>query len=249
MENIDHYRVLGVLDDAEEIVIRAAYKVLAQKYHPDKWTTNPDEASSRMADINAAYAVLADPVRRKQYDSTRDSNKYNPGKGTNESATEPDETAKDWAIATQYYQDLPSIASGLAKISTQLSFTFKLALLESKQFEKRNELAAILERAFLKKYFGSNTLIQDYAKELIVEEQREAAIELNAAVNVLGSNLDASRIISSINNKYRPARAAHKAEQKIRAQVRANRENNFVVLLVIVYLTLILTSVFLTYGN
>ena len=249
MENIDHYRVLGVLDDAEEIVIRAAYKVLAQKYHPDKWTTNPDEASSRMADINAAYAVLADPVRRKQYDSTRDSSKYNPGKGTNESATEPDETAKDWAIATQYYQDLPSIASGLAKISTQLSFTFKLALLESKQFEKRSELAAILERAFLNKYFGSNVLIQNYAKELILEEQREAAIELNAAVNVLGPNIDADRIISSINNKYRPARVTREAEEKIQEQIQVNREHNLMVVVVVFLLFLISISFLLTYGK
>ena len=95
-------------------------------------------------------------------------------------------------------------------------------MLESKQFEKSNELAAILERAFLKKYFGSNTLIQDYAKELIVEEQREAAIELNSAVNILGSNIDASRIISSIDNKYRPARSAHMAEQKIQDRVQEN---------------------------
>ena len=33
----DYYRTLGVLDDAEDIIIRAAYKALAQRYHPDKW--------------------------------------------------------------------------------------------------------------------------------------------------------------------------------------------------------------------
>jgi len=31
-----YYRILAILDDAEDIVIRAAYKVLAQKYHPHK---------------------------------------------------------------------------------------------------------------------------------------------------------------------------------------------------------------------
>ena len=55
----DYYRILGVLDDAEEIVIRAAYKALAQRYHPDKWTGSKDEANKRMSDINEAYGVLS----------------------------------------------------------------------------------------------------------------------------------------------------------------------------------------------
>ena len=33
----DYYRILGVLDDAEDIVIKAAYRALAQRYHPDRW--------------------------------------------------------------------------------------------------------------------------------------------------------------------------------------------------------------------
>jgi DnaJ-class molecular chaperone len=32
----DYYRILGVLDDAEDIVIKAAYRALAQRYHPDQ---------------------------------------------------------------------------------------------------------------------------------------------------------------------------------------------------------------------
>jgi DnaJ-class molecular chaperone len=74
----DYYRILGVLDDAEDIVIKAANKALAQRYHPDKWVGNKDEATRRMSDINEAYGVLSDPVKRKQYDSTRDKNSYQP---------------------------------------------------------------------------------------------------------------------------------------------------------------------------
>ncbi|MCG2584785.1 J domain-containing protein [Massilia sp. TS11] len=48
-------------------VIRAAYKALSQKYHPDK---NPgDEKAARiMAIINTAYGTLSDPQRRKEHD-------------------------------------------------------------------------------------------------------------------------------------------------------------------------------------
>jgi len=89
----DYYRVLGVLDDAEDVVIRAAYRALAQRYHPDKWQGDPAEVSRRMAEINAAYEVLSDSLKRRQYDLTRsDLNSYKkqskkadsgPGKETN----------------------------------------------------------------------------------------------------------------------------------------------------------------------
>ncbi len=52
---------------APQEVIRAAYKALSQKYHPDK---NPgDEKAARiMAILNSAYGTLADPQRRKEHD-------------------------------------------------------------------------------------------------------------------------------------------------------------------------------------
>lgn len=60
------YAVLQVDRTAEPEVIEAAYRRLAQKYHPD---VNPDRASAeRMRQINAAYQVLRDPSRRATYD-------------------------------------------------------------------------------------------------------------------------------------------------------------------------------------
>lgn len=62
-----HYDNLKVARMAPQEVIRAAYKALSQKYHPDK---NPgDEKAARiMAIVNTAYAALNDPVRRKEHD-------------------------------------------------------------------------------------------------------------------------------------------------------------------------------------
>jgi hypothetical protein len=62
-----HYDNLKVARLAPPEVIRAAYKALTQKYHPDK---NPgDEKAARiMAILNTAYGILADPVRRKEHD-------------------------------------------------------------------------------------------------------------------------------------------------------------------------------------
>ncbi len=62
-----HYDNLKVSRMAPQEVIRAAYKALSQKYHPDK---NPgDEKAARiMAILNSAYETLSDPQRRKEHD-------------------------------------------------------------------------------------------------------------------------------------------------------------------------------------
>ncbi len=62
-----HYDNLKVARMAPPEVIRAAYKALSQKYHPDK---NPgDEKAARiMAILNTAYSTLSDAQRRKEHD-------------------------------------------------------------------------------------------------------------------------------------------------------------------------------------
>ncbi|XAR48512.1 hypothetical protein NMG60_11031360 [Bertholletia excelsa] len=63
----DYYRILEVDYDATEDVIRANYIRLALKWHPDK-QRDQDSATSRFQEINEAYQVLNDPVKRREYD-------------------------------------------------------------------------------------------------------------------------------------------------------------------------------------
>lgn len=60
------YDILQVTEKAEKEVIASAYKGLVKKYHPDV-SKSPD-AERKMAEINNAYAVLSDPVKRSTYD-------------------------------------------------------------------------------------------------------------------------------------------------------------------------------------
>ncbi len=64
-----HYEILGLLNSADDVVIKAAYKALAQKYHPDKHRTNQDMATRLMSELNAAHAVLGHKAKRKEYDA------------------------------------------------------------------------------------------------------------------------------------------------------------------------------------
>ncbi len=64
----DFYTLLGVAPQAEPDVIRAAYRVLAQRYHPDRLGQALPSADARMAALNQAYEVLSCPERRRAYD-------------------------------------------------------------------------------------------------------------------------------------------------------------------------------------
>jgi curved DNA-binding protein CbpA len=66
----DPYVVLGVGRDATNLEIRAAYRRLVARYHPDRHQGNPleDLASARMAEVNQAYAILSNPALRAAHD-------------------------------------------------------------------------------------------------------------------------------------------------------------------------------------
>jgi curved DNA-binding protein CbpA len=71
VERRDPYRILQVHPDADPDVVRAAYRVLARKLHPDASAPLDELAERRMTDLNWAYALVRDPVKRKVWESDR----------------------------------------------------------------------------------------------------------------------------------------------------------------------------------
>ncbi len=63
----DYYKVLGLTKSATDKEITRAYRKLAKEYHPD---TNPG-SEERFKEISAAYDVLGDATKRKEYDEVR----------------------------------------------------------------------------------------------------------------------------------------------------------------------------------
>src|ERR671910_2748231 len=66
----DYYRVLGVSETAIPKDIKSAYRKLSRQYHPDQ---NPGDkaAEERFKEVSAAYDVVGDPDKRKEYDEVR----------------------------------------------------------------------------------------------------------------------------------------------------------------------------------
>lgn len=78
----DFYTVLGVSKDASADEIKKAYRTLAFKYHPDR---NPGDkvAEEKFKEISAAYDVLGDETKRRNYDLGGYSNPFENAYGSN----------------------------------------------------------------------------------------------------------------------------------------------------------------------
>ena len=63
----DYYEVLGVDKNADDATIKAAYRKLAKKYHPDMNPGDKD-AEAKFKEASEAYGVLSDPEKRQKYD-------------------------------------------------------------------------------------------------------------------------------------------------------------------------------------
>lgn len=76
MEFKDYYGILGVKPESSDSEIKAAYRKLARKYHPD--VSKESGAEDKFKAVNEAYEALKDPAKRRAYDQLRTQG-YRPG--------------------------------------------------------------------------------------------------------------------------------------------------------------------------
>lgn len=101
-----HYDNLKIARDAPLEVIKAAYKALTQKYHPDK--NKSENAAKVMQIINASYAVLSDEKKRMEHDAWIQSQEMKPEKPSSTSKSNERETSEKTgsdSIYGKYYKN------------------------------------------------------------------------------------------------------------------------------------------------
>ena len=64
MAKEDFYKLLGVDKNASDAEIKASYRKMAMKFHPDRNKDNPEEAEAKFKQIKEAYEILSDPKKR-----------------------------------------------------------------------------------------------------------------------------------------------------------------------------------------
>jgi curved DNA-binding protein CbpA len=208
----DYYLVLGVQRSAEDIVIKHAYKVLAQKYHPDRVPDSDKEsATQKMMEINEAKDVLLDPAKRNRYDKAYDEQKvdrqsfgaeFNEQEQFSESSLKDD----DWNTAVSYYPDLKKIIKELSLISTNLTNLYKNYMLESKQYKQRHKIREDIENDYLIRFYGDDKKIRLYVKKLLLKNFKHAAIAINKDILVMGNSITYRQIYPRIEKKFPDAK-------------------------------------------
>jgi curved DNA-binding protein CbpA len=196
----NYYKILGVLDDAEDIVIRAAYKALAQRYHPDKWKGDSEIANQKMRDINEAHAILSDELKRKSYDqeyfkfNSRDDAENT---ANSESDDFPNDEIEGWDLAVEFFPSIKYQYDELRKISNILANTFRASVLENKSFKESDLIKQRFENEYLTRFYGDIELVRIFAKRLLCRGHHKAAVKINKIVRVMGGSVD----FTSIRNK------------------------------------------------
>jgi curved DNA-binding protein CbpA len=203
---VDHYRILGVMRDAEQVVITAAFRALASMYHPDRWKGDVNEATRKMAEINVAYGVLGDPAKRRAYDQANQSTTSSMG-ADSEKVDEAFDAAlveleSRWVVAVAVLPDLAVLRKRLSKTAHRLAFEFVVLMIESKKFDQRETIANDMERKFLAAHFGTQPDIIKFAMTLIEMGHRDAIRALNNYVDVLGTRLDSKLIIKKVIDDF-----------------------------------------------
>jgi hypothetical protein len=85
MDQINYYKVLQVDPEAEAEVIKAAYRALSRKYHPD----GSHPSAERMMRLNDAYAVLSDPPARSRHNDEIERRDFMAGRAPREPSAAP----------------------------------------------------------------------------------------------------------------------------------------------------------------
>ena len=80
----DYYKILEIPEFSTQDEIKCAYRKLARKYHPDI-AGNSSDAISRFKEINEAYEVLSNIIKKEEYDRTRKFYSYASDKETKKS--------------------------------------------------------------------------------------------------------------------------------------------------------------------
>jgi curved DNA-binding protein CbpA len=206
-EDIDYYGVLGVVPEADHEAIKAVYRALSKKFHPDAGHYPKKDAEMHFHRLREAYSTIGDPQRRKEYDRLRSKHARQRLRLQAESVSSPfdgfsHQENQAWRIVGEYHPNIIEEFESIAKLSPALGIVFRVMLQETRAYADYDKLSAMLVQSYLQAYFGENTEVQQFGKWCLSKGHTNAAIELNRTVAALGSSVPTASIIRKITEKH-----------------------------------------------
>ncbi len=149
---LNPYQVLGVSETASDDEIRAAYRELVKKYHPDKYQDNPlkNPADEKLKEINEAY----DTITRQRKNSTASSYAYgNTGSdsgfsGSSYRASSPDLIQVRRLLNNQRIQEARRALEAITVRGAEWNYLYGITLFRSGEYASARrylDLAAQME--------------------------------------------------------------------------------------------------------
>ena len=220
----NYYSILGLDTDAEDVVIKAAYRSLCQKYHPDKWLHDTAFATKKLQEINEAYAVLSDLTRKADFDEVFKKSQQGTDYAFASKTMEDDvfdESNEAWSIAIGFYPEIERYYQYLRNFRGALANEFKGLMLETKKFNDARAVAVRLEHNFLNTYFGDDKDVLKLARELLLKRLVEEAKLLNKLVNTMGASVSARQYESQLTKTFPDLQAKLASTQKSKSDLQS----------------------------
>ena len=144
----NYYDILEISPTASDEVIKAAYKALVKRYHPDSMTSG--NQSKTMAQINEAYETLSDAVKREKYDqqlkmvsATQETYAYQEPSRTAREAESPNSEANNDSWALKF---LKGLGKSIHESAVKWNAEMENAYIEGKELTPR-ELIRMYKQA------------------------------------------------------------------------------------------------------
>ncbi len=207
MKNFYHILGLSFESSPEQQLIEAAYKALVKLYHPDLYKGDKKTLKRKITEINEAYTVLSNLSKKVEYDKKLEKFKIEKSFDFFDEEFEDKDLFdkkyidEDWEIALLVYPELEKIKKKLSNYSYKLSLQFQFYLLETKEFNKFEEISNKFINAFLERKFGTSREIKDLSKILIEKNLKKNAKYLNKLIKVIGSKSE-KRIIKTFFKQF-----------------------------------------------
>jgi curved DNA-binding protein CbpA len=209
----NYYQILEIASDASQDVIKEQYRFLVHAWHPDKFSnsTQKIKAEEKLKEINEAYAVLNNPIKRAAYDNSLLAS-HTDQEQENRKQKEAQSTGRR-AETTPHAKEEPSRKERArterdeAERSTLPAITVGEVIRAWKQISssllgESIHMAALLNSVKMIQLEG-NTLVLGFASEVVRSKMKTKEIERTrkAIYDMLGVKLDVRSVVVQSHNK------------------------------------------------